>query len=154
MGEDSRPLANPVGGSILPRLRAGRTDGSLTLLETVAAPGEGPPLHVHASEDETLYVLSGTFRFRVADALDEGPEGTLSYVRRGTAHTWQNIGAEPGRMLVLFTPASPGMEQFFEAFSARAAEGPKAFAELAGPAGMTVTGPPLAVSHPREPTAG
>jgi quercetin dioxygenase-like cupin family protein len=150
MGEDARPLANPVGGSILLRLRAGRTDGSVTLLESVAAPGEGPPLHVHEGEDETLYVLSGRFRFRVGDDIDEGPEGTLSYVPRGMAHTWQNVGAEPGRLLVLFTPASPGMERFFEAFSARVSEGPKAFAELAGPAGMTIAGPPLAVSHPRE----
>jgi hypothetical protein len=54
-------------------------------------------------------------------------------------------------MLFVFTPASPGMERFFERFAEVAGEGSavrEAFAALADDAGMTVLGPPLAQSHP------
>ncbi len=50
-------------------------------------------------------------------------------------------------MLFVFTPASPGMERFFERFAEVAGEGSavrEAFAALAEDAGMTVLGPPLA----------
>ncbi len=142
-------LRNPVGGSLPIRLRAADTGGTQTLLETVAAPGEGPPLHVHAVEAELLYVLCGTFRFRLADDVWTASEGDLLFVPAGTPHAWQNAGSAPARLLVLFTPASPGMEAFFEGFAARLGEspGPAPFAELAGVAGMTLAGPPLAVSH-------
>jgi quercetin 2,3-dioxygenase len=143
----AEPLRNPVGGSLRILLRAADTGGTQTLLETVAAPGEGPPLHVHAVEAELLYVLCGTFRFRLADEVREAPAGDLLFVPAGMPHAWQNAGSEPGRLLVQFTPGSPGMEAFFERFSARADEGQTAFAELASPAGMTLAGPPLAVSH-------
>jgi len=146
MGE---PLRNPVGGMLTFRLRAADSGGTQTLLESVAAPGEGPPLHVHAVEAELLYVLDGTFRFRLVDDVWEAPPGGLMFVPAGAAHTWQNAGSGPGRLLVQFTPGSPAMEGFFEGFSARFGElpPPVLFAELAGPAGMTVAGPPLAVSH-------
>jgi len=140
-------LRNPVGGSLSFRLRSVETGGAQTLLETVSAPGEGPPLHGHAVEAELLYVLDGMFRFRLGDEVWEAAAGGLMFVPAGVTHTWQNAGLEPGRLLVQFTPGSPGMEAFFEEFSARADEGPKAFAELAAPAGMTLLGPPLAVSH-------
>lgn len=135
---------NPVGGAITFKARGRETAGALLALETVAAAGEGPPLHTHAHEDEFLYVLDGRFQFRLDDELGEGAAGTCMFVRRGVPHTWRNIGDGPGRMLVLFTPA--GMETFFEAFAehARADTAPEAFRRLGGEAGMTVVGPPLA----------
>jgi quercetin dioxygenase-like cupin family protein len=142
-------LRNPVGGSLSFRLRAAESGGTQTLLETVAAAAEGPPLHVHGVEAELLYVLDGAFRFRLADAVWTASAGSLMFAPAGTAHTWQNAGAAPGRLLVQFTPGSPRMEAFFEGFAARLGEspGPALFAELAVAAGMTLAGPPLAVSH-------
>jgi quercetin dioxygenase-like cupin family protein len=136
-------VENPVGGSLTFKLRGQDTGGGLLVLETIAAAGEGPPLHSHANEDEYLYVLDGHFQFRLDDDLREGPAGTSMYVRRGVPHTWRNLTDGPGRMLVIFTPA--GMETFFEQFAAHAAAvtAPEAFRTLGGEAGMSVLGPPL-----------
>ena len=137
-------VANPVGGSITFKVRGHETHGALLVLETVAAAGEGPPLHTHANEDEFLYVLDGRFQFRLEDEVREGPAGTCMYIRRGAPHTWRNVSDGPARMLAVFTPA--GMETFFEEFAAHAgtAEAPAAFRSLGEAAGMTVAGPPLA----------
>jgi quercetin dioxygenase-like cupin family protein len=138
-------VRNPVGGLVTFRLRGAETDGALTVVESVAAPGEGPPLHRHDDADEVLQVLEGEFRFQLADEVKPAPAGTLVYITRGFTHTWQNTGAVPGRLLVTFTPASAGMEMFFERF-AEVAGGPSpmdSFRALAGGAGMEVVGPPL-----------
>ncbi len=141
-------IRNPVGGSLRFNVRGAQSAGALTSLETVAAPGDGPPLHTHASEDEGLMVLEGDFRFRVGDEVHEAPVGTYVFVPRLVAHTWQNLGAEPGRILATFTPASEGMETFFERFAELASPSDEEFRALAAEAGMAVLGPPLAVSHP------
>ena len=143
---DVAAIRNPVGGDIVFAVRGEETNGSLTALETIAAPGEGPPLHTHAHEDECLVVLEGTVRFRLEDDVELAPAGSFVYVPRGVPHTWQNAGSTPARMLVLFTPS--GMERFFDRFSTLEGPGPAAFAEAAVGTGMEVVGPPLAQSHP------
>ena len=45
-------VKNPVGGPLTFKIRGAQTNGALTAFESVAAPGEGPPLHVHEHEDE------------------------------------------------------------------------------------------------------
>ena len=52
-------LENPVGGDVVFKVRGEQTGGTLTAFETVAPCGEGPPLHTHANEDESLYVIAG-----------------------------------------------------------------------------------------------
>jgi quercetin dioxygenase-like cupin family protein len=112
----------------------------------VIAPGEGPPLHVHANEDEAWWVIDGTLRFRLGEQAAEAPAGTFVFVPRGIAHAFQNVGDGPARILVLFTPA--GMERFFDTFATLTA-GPDAFTTAGREADMDVVGPPLAVSDPR-----
>jgi quercetin dioxygenase-like cupin family protein len=141
-------LRNPVGGTIRLMLRGSDTGGSLSALETTAAPGEGPPLHSHAHEDELLYVIDGRFRFRLEEDVSEAGAGALVFIPRGVRHTWQNVADAPARMLALFTP--PGMEQFFERFSEHADRdsAPEAFRRIGADVGMDVVGPPLVQSHP------
>jgi quercetin dioxygenase-like cupin family protein len=138
---DDAPIVNPVGGEITFKVRGEHTGRRLTALETIAAPGEGPPLHTHAAEDECLLVVEGTFRFRLGDKLETAPAGSFVYIPRGAPHAWQNIGDAPARMFVLFTPA--GMERVFDAFAALDAPVPEAFARAAVAGRMDVVGPPL-----------
>ncbi|HEV2359950.1 MAG TPA: cupin domain-containing protein, partial [bacterium] len=70
------------------------TGGAVTALETIAAPGEGPPLHVHA-EDELIHTLEGVFRIKLGGALHELRPGTFVFIPNGTPHAWQNIGSRP-----------------------------------------------------------
>ncbi len=47
------------GGVLTMKASAEETDGAFFLFEDFMAQGTTTPLHVHANEDETLYVLEG-----------------------------------------------------------------------------------------------
>ena len=146
---DGQTVDNPVGGPLTFKVRGDQTDGTLTAFESIAAPGEGPPLHLHAGEDELIYVLEGRLRVRLEEAIHDAPAGSVALIPRGVPHAWQNAGEDPARILVLFTPAATGMERFFER-SAELADDLRSadsFANFAGDAGMTVLGPPLGQSQ-------
>jgi oxalate decarboxylase/phosphoglucose isomerase-like protein (cupin superfamily) len=84
-------VENPVGGVLTFKATAPETGGAVTALETIAAPGEGPPLHVHA-EDELIYTLEGSFRIRLGfeeffrryAALPVDERGTEAFARIAT----------------------------------------------------------------------
>jgi quercetin dioxygenase-like cupin family protein len=118
------------------------------VLQTEAAPSDGPPLHFHARQDEWLYVLDGSFRVRIGDEVAPAPAGTFVFIPREVLHTWQNVGEQPGNLLGAFVP--PALEEFFKHFAVLPAEEATsdAFRTLAEDAGMIVAGPPLAQSHP------
>ena len=62
------------------------------------------PLHVHHSDDEAWYVLSGTLGFRLGDEEVEAQAGSAVLARRGTPHTYWNAGATEARYLLVMTP--------------------------------------------------
>jgi len=141
-------VQGPAGGPLTFKVRAAQTGGALTAFENVIAPGDGPPLHAHDRERESWYVLEGTLRFKLGEELRAAPAGSFVHVPPGMPHCFQNVGEGPARILVLFSPA--GMESFFDRF-AELPPGPVdpgVFATLGRDAGMTVLGPPLAVSDP------
>lgn len=134
-------IEGPAGGPLTFKVRGEQTNGSLTAFENVIAPGDGPPLHVHAGEDEAWYVLAGELRFQLGDERAAAPAGSFVFVPRGTPHCFVNAAGEPARILVLFTPS--GMERFFDRFAELEAFDPAAFATIGTGVGMDVTGPPL-----------
>ena len=137
---------NPLGGDVVFKARGEQTEGTLTAFETVVASGDGPPLHTHANEDESLYVLDGEVRFKLGDEIRAAPAGSFVFIPRGAPHTWQNVGDGPARLLIHFTPS--GMERFFDGFAALETPGPAAFETVGAEVGMDVVGPPLAESDP------
>jgi quercetin dioxygenase-like cupin family protein len=141
-------IQGPAGGPLTFKARGEQTNGALTLFENVIAPGDGPPFHTHADEDESWYVLEGALRFRLGDEIANAPEGSFVFVPRGTPHCFQNIGEEPARIIVMFTPS--GMERFFDRFAKLPAGpvDPGAFRSIGAEVGMDVVGPPMAATHP------
>jgi mannose-6-phosphate isomerase-like protein (cupin superfamily) len=141
-------IAGPAGGPTTIKIRAEDTAGSFALVENVIAPMDGPPLHVHAREDEMWFVPEGHFRFRADDRILDAPAGSFVFVPRGVRHCLQNIGDSPSRVMVMFTPG--GMERFFEQHAALlpGPVDPEAFRAIARDNGMDVVGPPLARSDP------
>ena len=131
-----------MGGVVILKVVGEESAGRLTAFETIVAPGQGPPVHVHANEDETLYVVDGVVRFKLGDELHTGGAGALAFVPRGTEHTFQNVGDDEARMLIHFSPS--GVEHFFVDFAALSAPDAGDFARLGAEQGMTVVGPPLA----------
>lgn len=142
-------LRNPLGGPLAFKARADETGGALTAFESVATPGEGPPLHRHPEQDELIYFLDDHFRVLLGVDVRDAAAGSVIFIPKGLAHTWQNVSAAPARLLVLFVPGARGMEAFFEHAATLEGDAAKdAFASLGPDAGMEVLGPPLAQSHP------
>jgi quercetin dioxygenase-like cupin family protein len=90
-GEGER-IRSPLGGDISHIVRGEQSNGELAVLEAVNAPGEGPPLHVHTREDETVYVLEGEFRWKLGDETSVTGPGSFVFIPRGLQHTWQVLG--------------------------------------------------------------
>jgi quercetin dioxygenase-like cupin family protein len=149
LGEgEGTTIQGPAGGPLTFKVRGAQTGGALTAFENVVAPGDGPPLHTHAREGESWYVLEGSLRFKLDGDIRRAPAGSFVFVPPGTRHCFQNVSDAPARILVLFSPA--GMEAFFDRF-AELPPGPVdpgVFAALGRDVGMEVLGPPLAVSDP------
>ncbi len=145
---EGESVSNPLGGPVTYKLRGGDTGGTLSAFESNPFPGEGPPLHVHRDADETMYVLEGSFRFRLEDEFHDAPAGTFVFIPRDTPHTWQNVGPTPGRLFFLFTPAA--LDRFFGRLAELPEDGSMVdeFRRLGQEENMDVLGPPLAVSHP------
>jgi quercetin dioxygenase-like cupin family protein len=147
---EGQAVNTPAGGPVTYKARGEQTGAALSAWESTPEPGEGPPVHVHADEDEFIYVIEGRLRFILGEAMHAAPAGSFVFIPKGLPHTWQNVGDETARFLFVFTPAAPGMERFFASAAelpddARRAEG---FKRFAGDAGMEVVGPPLAESDP------
>jgi quercetin dioxygenase-like cupin family protein len=144
--EAGERIRSPLGGDVTQILRGEHSNGELAALEAINGPGEGPPLHVHTREDETVYVLEGEFRWKLGDELSVTGPGSFVFIPRGVSHTWQVIGEGDGRMLVTFFPA--GMEGFFDRLSSMTEFDLDTFSAAAAEHGMEVVGPPLAQSDP------
>ena len=145
---DGQPFILPTRGHGAVKLGTSDTGATLTALELVMEPGEGPGLHVHSREHELWYVLEGEFRFLLGDAMVHQPTGGLAFGPRGTPHTFQNIGTGTGRLLVITGPS--GVEDFFLEYDRLAAGHHDAMAlqAAARAGGISFVGPPLAVSAP------
>ena len=89
-----------------------QTGGSLGLFRRTIAPKSGPPTHIHQTEDEFFYVVSGEFKVKLGNRIMSAPAQTVMFVPRGTAHTFQNVGTSPGVILVGVTPG--GFEKSME----------------------------------------
>ena len=145
-------VSNPVGGDLTFKLMADESGDRMTALETVAAAGQGPPLHVHREQDEVIYVLEGSLRIQLGDELLEVAPGAFAFVPRGLPHTWQSVGR--ARFFVTVTPASRGFEQLFVRYAELPPEerSVEAFRRLAEETeALEVLGPPLPRSDPPEP---
>jgi quercetin dioxygenase-like cupin family protein len=100
-----------VGDTMTFKATAAQTGGSMTAVEVLAAPGGGPPPHVHANEDEMWFVLDGEFEIFHGDETLRLTAGGFAFVPRGTLHRFENVGDRPARVLIVFTPG--GFDRFF-----------------------------------------
>ena len=115
-----------------------QTDGVLGVWRYTAAPEFGPPLHIHAEEDELFYVLDGEFALQLGDCVAVAPTGSFVFIPKGTAHTYRNMRKEPGKLLGAVTPG--GFEGFFQA--AQGVE-PEIAAKLMEQHALFAVGPPI-----------
>jgi quercetin dioxygenase-like cupin family protein len=136
------------GGVLTMKATAAETGGAFLLFEDFMTRGKTTPLHLHANEDETLYVLDGEILVHI-DGTDHavGPHG-VAVAPRGVPHAFL-VTSPTARVLTLQTPGTA------EAFYRGASEPTSADADPSGPidfarvrqaaersGGMQVLGPP------------
>lgn len=90
------------------------TGGAFALGEALIRPGGEPPLHVHAREDETFYVLEGEITFQRGHERIDGRPGDAVFMPRGLQHGFA-VRTDTARLLQAFTPG--GLENAFRALS-------------------------------------
>ncbi len=124
------------------------TGGALMMFEDHMTQGKATPLHIHASEDEALYVLEGEILVHIDGTNHRvGPRG-FAFAPRGIPHAFLVTSPE-ARILCLETPGSA--EAFYRGASKPAGDdtdpsGPVDYARVqesaARSGGMHVLGPP------------
>jgi quercetin dioxygenase-like cupin family protein len=106
-----KPLDFP-GETVRVRISGEQTGGAYSIIETVVLPNSGAPLHRHDNEDEIFYIVEGEFDLTYGDKTHRVKPGTVAVLPKGEAHTYRNVGEEPGKILITIVPA--GFEHFFE----------------------------------------
>lgn len=102
------------------------TSGEAAHYEYVAAPAaKGSPQHVHASHDETFYVVEGEFEFALGPATVVAGPGAFLQVKRGQPHGFRNCGSGPGRIVGTFGPRFAAYFRELAAIIARTGAAPK-----------------------------
>jgi mannose-6-phosphate isomerase-like protein (cupin superfamily) len=86
------------------RVPSAQTMGAYSVIEIVADPRNGVPLHIHDKEEEHFIVLEGTLGIANGDRRWDAPAGTSVTVKRGVPHAWCNPSDTPLHMLVVFSP--------------------------------------------------
>jgi quercetin dioxygenase-like cupin family protein len=130
-GPDDAPAARAPGRSRLVPAGAGETvhvlvdsatmkvgvedtAGTLSMIEVTLSPGGGVPDHVHARDDETLYVLEGSLDVRVGNEHLALGAGGCAFAPRGTVHGFANPGFAAARLLLIASPAVEPERAFLE----------------------------------------
>ena len=137
-----------LGIQITIKVDGEKTGGAMSVIEGLVPPGGGPPMHIHSREDELFHVIEGRFRFWHGDHVMELEPGAVVFLPRSGRHTYQNIGATPGRLFTVITPA--GFEGFFREVAKRGLSVPKDMPELTAIAqqyGLQFVGPPPRTSN-------
>jgi mannose-6-phosphate isomerase-like protein (cupin superfamily) len=97
---DERPRSEGPGGSVLTEVDGG-TSRDVCILEAGAPPGHATGVHAHAG-DEHHVVLSGRWRMTQGDhTIELGPGDYLAW-DPSVPHDVENVGDEPGRILVIY----------------------------------------------------
>ena len=81
-----------------------QTGGAYSITEIESFPGNGPPPHIHHKEDECFYIVEGAFTVILGDRVFDVADGDFVRIPKGTPHTYKNVGAVPGKMLVILSP--------------------------------------------------
>jgi quercetin dioxygenase-like cupin family protein len=92
-----------IGLELSVRLPPAANDAAMTVIETVNAPGFGPPRHRHR-EAEVFRVMEGRYLYEVDGKRFYAEAGDLVSVPGGSEHAFLNVSDRPARQLVMILP--------------------------------------------------
>src|SRR3954452_17450764 len=83
----------------------GAAKGGLGVFEMTVPPGSAvPPPHSHSNNEECVYMLEGTLRYRVEGESRDLQPGEWMSTPRGAVHHFSNPTAGTARALIMMTP--------------------------------------------------
>lgn len=101
-----------AGVSMTQHLASKETNGSFSLFENRSSGPSRTPIHVHAYDDETLFILQGEMHAIIHGEEHSVTAGETIFLPRGVPHQLMNKIGEPAHYLLLCTPG--GFEGFLE----------------------------------------
>lgn len=123
------------------KVSAADTGGALAVFDTLRDVPGGPPVHVHAAQDEWFLVVEGEVLFRVGERYFRAGPGDSVFGPRGVPHAFR-VMTVPVRMVLVFQPAAR-IEEFFASGMMLAAAETAAFDALSLDHGIRNIAPPL-----------
>jgi mannose-6-phosphate isomerase-like protein (cupin superfamily) len=97
------------------------TGGVISVIMAWHKPGEGPPDHVHFSQEEMFFIVEGNYELTVGDQTAIVGPGTIVFIPRNVVHRFKNVGNTTACMLDWSLPG--GQDHYFKAISELAAGG-------------------------------
>jgi uncharacterized cupin superfamily protein len=83
----------------------GSQSASLGIFELTVPPASNvPPPHSHSNNEELVYVLEGTLRYRVGSDMRDLTPGQSMHTPRGTVHAFSNPFDCSARALIILSP--------------------------------------------------
>jgi quercetin dioxygenase-like cupin family protein len=102
---DEEPIAIPaIGLNLFVRVPDVSTDRALSVIETINAPGFGPPLHRHP-QAEIFRVLEGRYLYEVDGKRFHASAGDVVSIPGGAAHAFINVTDKPARQYIIILPS-------------------------------------------------
>ncbi len=94
-----------VGQLAIRYLIDGSATNSLGMFELTVPPGSNvPPPHSHSANEELVYVLEGTLRYRVDGETRDLTVGQGMHTPKGSVHAFANPFAVTARALITLSP--------------------------------------------------
>ena len=95
-----------LAGIVMKRLLSGeQTAGQFCLLENKSGGNTRTPIHVHANDDETVYVIEGELTAVIDGRPRRLAAGESIFLPRGIPHQLVNMSGNPNRYILIGTPA-------------------------------------------------
>jgi quercetin dioxygenase-like cupin family protein len=108
------PIKIPaIGLDLFVRLPPATSEGEFCFIETINAPGKGPPQHRHR-EAEIFRVIEGRYLYQVNGRRFFAEAGDVVSIPGGAAHCFVNVTDAPARQYILIAPALDAAAFFTE----------------------------------------
>jgi quercetin dioxygenase-like cupin family protein len=109
----------PFGIEVRVLLTTEATGGAISVIMAWHKPGEGPPDHVHFSQEEMFFIVEGTYELTLGGQTSTVGPGALVFIPRNVVHRFKNVGDVTACMLDWSLPG--GQDHYFKAISDLAA---------------------------------
>jgi quercetin dioxygenase-like cupin family protein len=137
-------LPSGPGRDLIFKVTGEDTGGAFDYVLVEVAPKNGPPLHVHHKQHETIHALKGRYKIQIGEETFVCEEGGFAHLPADVPHAFVNLTDEPGELIIVFAPG--GGHEFFEELGPASRDATTDRATIAAifeRHDMTLLGPPL-----------